>query len=68
MLATAGLRGFSIVMRDDSAESLLAFDFPFGRGCKIKKARGQVSTFNIDNESSSPRKGEGVRLKGQREL
>ena len=35
ILATAGLRGCSVVVRDDSAELLFPFDFAFTRWSKI---------------------------------
>lgn len=35
MLATAGLSGFAVVMRDDSAELLFPFNFTFSRGYEI---------------------------------
>ncbi len=35
MLATEGLRGFSVVVRDDSAEFLFPFDFTVSRGGEV---------------------------------
>ena len=47
MLATTGLRGFSVVVRDDSAELGFPFDFAFSRGCEINVKNGVADLFSL---------------------
>lgn len=47
MLATAGLRGFPVVVRDDSAELLFPFNFTFSRGSEINVKNGVADLFAL---------------------